>query len=370
MLKLNFLKNEKEKPRNPNIDFIKILGMLAIIIHHLLLHGKAMIKYKNHTELQLLNILCKWHVSSFGIISGMVGKKIYKFSKLFYLWIITLFYLLLFYNIYNKSHYHFNNTTLISNIFPVIHKKYWYFSAYFGIYPFLPFIIQGSSILPRILMKKIVYFMIGIFIIWASYYGDIFDKSSGYSPFSLLIFYIFGSYINKYIFYHNKITQFKIAIYLLCSILFISSSFISYYINIKNIFPKLDQKIKNVFRARTKSLIALLQVFSLTILVSYINFNKFFSKIITFIGPLIFDVYLIHENPNIRNIYIKTYFTKCPSNLKLHTIYFLIFKGSIYIFVVCISIAYIRNIIFKYLFIKIISIKSELLFTKIINYFI
>ena len=159
-------------------------------------------------------------------------------------------------------------------------------------------------------------------------------------------------------------------IYFLCQIIFIAISFISYNINNKNIFPKLDQKLKNVFILRIKSLTTLLQVFSLTIFVSYLNFNRIFGKIITFIGPLIFDVYLIHENPIIRKIYIKTYFTKYPTGLKLYDIYCLIFKGTIYIFVICIAVAYIRNIIFKYCYIKIFCIKSELFISKILNYFI
>ena len=120
---MSLIKNEKEKQRNPNIDFIKILGMFAIIIHHLLFHGEAIIKYKNHDELHLLNIFCMWHVSSFGIVSGIIGIKTHKFSNLFYLWIMTIFYSFIIYIIYSKLHYPISNKSLISNIFPVIHKN-------------------------------------------------------------------------------------------------------------------------------------------------------------------------------------------------------------------------------------------------------
>ena len=36
-----FIKEKKIKIRNPNVDFLRILGMLAIILHHLLLHGRV-----------------------------------------------------------------------------------------------------------------------------------------------------------------------------------------------------------------------------------------------------------------------------------------------------------------------------------------
>ena len=219
---------KKEKIRNPNIDFIRITGMLAIIIHHLLVHGKAIYKYNKYSQVHLLYIICMWHVSSFGIISGIVGNRNHKFSSLLYLWIMAVFYLVLFYIIYRKQTKLKYNPNFISNIFPVIHNKYWYFSSYFGIYPFLAFINSGLSILPRIVVKKISYFMIGIFFIWSSYFKDVFGQKSGRSSFSLLIFYIFGAYINKYIFFQKKQLITKIAMCFICLIIFITISLITY----------------------------------------------------------------------------------------------------------------------------------------------
>ena len=52
----------------------------------------------------------------------------------------------------------------------------------------------------------------------------------------------------------------------------------------------------------------ILQVISITIFISSIKFNRNLSNMITFIGSLTFDVYLIHYNPYINNIYLKTIF--------------------------------------------------------------
>ena len=134
--------------------------MLIIVIHHLLNHGQGLLKYRKYYQIQLLYIICMWHVNSFGIISGIVGNTTHKFSNLFNLWIITIFYLLLFYIIYNRQYTFPINNDFITNIFPVIYQKYWYFTAYFGKNPFLPVINSGISILPQIVVKKIVYFMI------------------------------------------------------------------------------------------------------------------------------------------------------------------------------------------------------------------
>ena len=77
--------NEKKasfKKRNPSIDFIRILSMYAIIIHHIIITGKVIQKYKKYKELKLINILCHWHVSSFALISGIVSYKTFKYSRI------------------------------------------------------------------------------------------------------------------------------------------------------------------------------------------------------------------------------------------------------------------------------------------------
>ena len=63
------------KRRDPYIDCIRILGMYAIIIHHCLLHGKILQKYGRYKQLSLMNTFCHWHVSSFALVSGIVGYK-------------------------------------------------------------------------------------------------------------------------------------------------------------------------------------------------------------------------------------------------------------------------------------------------------
>ena len=99
MNKLIHIKYKNKKKRNPNIDLIRIAGMLAIIIVHMFQHGDIFNKYKKFIGLQLINIFCKWHVSSFGMISGIVGNLNHKYSNLFYLWFIAVFYLFIIYMI-------------------------------------------------------------------------------------------------------------------------------------------------------------------------------------------------------------------------------------------------------------------------------
>ena len=218
------------------------------IIHHLLLHGRVMVIFKKYKELYLLNIICNWHVSSFAILSGLLSNKSFRFSNLLYLWFQTIFYSIIFYIKYDTQKTTLFNTIMVSNLFPVIHQVYWYFTAYFGIYPFLPFINAGISTLSKIEVKMSIYFMIGIFIIWSSFFNDRFSQNDGKSPFSILIFYTFGTYIGKYKFKKNSKMLNRILICVICLSIYIIATISCYNIYVINCFPKINFKLKRLFR--------------------------------------------------------------------------------------------------------------------------
>ena len=60
--------NFSTKKRIIGIDFIRILAMYSIVIDHLLIHGKIIIKFNHYKKLNLLIIICFWHVDSFALI--------------------------------------------------------------------------------------------------------------------------------------------------------------------------------------------------------------------------------------------------------------------------------------------------------------
>ena len=365
----NLLKSfqQNKNLRNPNIDLIRIAAMISIILNHLVYHGGAPNKYK-YKEIYILTIPGMWHVGSFGAISGIVGTKTHKFSNLFYLWIVVMFYSIIIYiNCKNLPNFKLNED-MQSNFHPVTSVKYWYFTAYFAIYPFLPFVNAGISLLTRIQVKKIIYFMIGIFSIWSLAYGDCFYQNRGHSPISLYIFYILGAYIGKYIFFEKLFVIHNIIICTLCIIVHIVTSIISFHINILNTYPNMSRKMKNILSVDINALPAILQIFTITIFISRIKINGYISKIITFIGPLTFDIYLIHENRYIRYSFIRNIFKNSKDNLNLASVFLLIFQKAFCVFTICIILAYIRSLIFKTLRIKKISIYFEIIATKILQF--
>ena len=81
--------------RNYGIDLLKIIAMINIINMHiniktfyLQLHSQE-IKYK---QVYLLQVFSYWPVDTFGLISGIVGYKKYKFSNIIFLYSQYFFY--------------------------------------------------------------------------------------------------------------------------------------------------------------------------------------------------------------------------------------------------------------------------------------
>ena len=362
----------KNKIRNPGIDLVRIIAMYGIIIHHLIFFGHLQKKYKKYPEINLIKISLFWHVSSFALISGIIGYKTNKYSNLLYLWLSVLFYSVGIYLVIKKYRPNWvsKNELLYKYFFPVIFHKYWYFTQYFGMYLFLPVINKGIEMLTKTELKILVISTFNIYIIWHDFLNPTFDTfkmGRGYSVLFLLIVYIAGTYIGKY---KKKLIGFKKIIFCLISIIvYISSSLLCYYLSIYqlnrkiNCINKYKMKIvillKQLFGMRISSIPMIFQTFSITLFFIQIKYNKYLTKVITFFGPLTFGIYLIHNHNLIKHNIIGNLFKNESTNLSLNIIIKLMILRALIIFGICIIIEYIRYLIFKFCKIKNICIFIE-----------
>ena len=366
---------KKIKERNPGIDFVRILGMYAIIIHHLIVHGVLGFKYRNYAkQIELINIGTFWHVSSFALISGFIGYKTCKYSNLLYLWLCALFYSVGIHYLIRKYKPEFRlGIKFRCEFFPVIYYRYWYFSEYFGMYLFLPIINNGISILNKSQLKILVISTHFIFILLHYYINstyDTFRMGNGRSVLWLLTFYLVGAYLGKYKIKYTGIK--RIILCIICIFVYISSTLLCFNFTVdpslfqkffKN--PKIILLFSRLFVMRLNSVPMILQAISITIFFTQIKYNKYIAKIITFIGPLTFGIYLIHDNVIIRDNVIHNIFIKVSNNLSLNAVIILLFFTGLKIFSICFIIDFIRHILFTILRIRKICIFIEKLMFKI-----
>lgn len=347
---------KNKKVRNHSIDFIRVLAMYGIIINHIIYKKKTKAKFKKFKELKLLHILLFWHNNGFAFISGFIGYKTHKYSNLFYLWFWVCFYSVVIHLFYLKYKPQVViNNKFYYNLFPIIFRRYWFFTSYFGMYLFLPIINKGISYLNKSELKICFISILLIFVFWhdaMNLKNDIFKTNKGFSILWLLTFYITGAYFGKYqtkISENNKIYYLSISflIYIFTCILYYSI----YNFKINSLNADIKQKIiiilKNLLTENYDSSLKVIQSISIILFLLKIKYNKYLGQIISSIGTHTFGVYLIHDNSCIREDILNNLFNNENNNISILSVYKLFITKGLLIFIICIIIDYLRNYLFN-----------------------
>ena len=374
---INTNKKFQKKIRNPGIDLVRLIGMYCIILNHFLTKGRAYKKFSRYRDkLFILNIFTDWDNDGFGLISGIVGYKTNRYSNLLYLWITVLFYTVginLYIGIFKKSFPVRNNISI--EFFPIIFRRYWYFTAYFGMYLLLPIINKGIAYLTKQELKLVVLSTLGIFVFWRDFKNpnnDVFNLNQGFSLIWLLIYYITGAYIGKY---RNNYYGFKkffsciiyINIYMFSTFLYIKIKKRIIYLGKEYHKHQIINILNKMLNERYDSFLKISQSITICLFFLQINFNKYISKIITFLAPLAFGIYLIHMHPLFKLNILPHSFDNEKDDRSAKSIIILLLMKSLKLFIFCIFIDYFRNLLFSILKIKNICFFIEAIIYKIFN---
>ena len=353
------------KTRNYGIDFLRIISMIMIVSLHFLRHGGVLGAapfLSVHYELVwMLEILAFCAVNCYAMISGFVGiDSHFRFSNIIALWFHVFFYgfvITAFYSVWLPDTVHVENW--LAAFFPVTQKEYWYFTAYFGIYFFIPFINHLLNTLSHKQLKSLLAVILIIFSLLPTItQEDIFFTSNGYSPLWLMLMYIFGACIKKC---SNIVHSFNNK---LLFFLYLNSAFITWGWKLINEYYFLHCKnssVSNIFFINYTSPTIIIMSVSLLIFFSKLELKQKQKKMITKFAPYTFGVYLIHDHPLIRANLMNNRFAFIINHSSVTTfLLFISFVLSIYFF--CTFVDYIRNIIFKLLHLpQLINKMSKLL---------
>ena len=357
IIKKDIKGNKNKKERNSGVDLLRILGMIDLIASHIIL--RLYDQFPRYSkDVKYMAIITNWHISNFGIISGIFGHKINKYSNLLHMWLWVLYYSLGIHYFY-KRFYPKKLTNIPENEYflPLLSNHYWYFTSYFKMYLFLPIINKGLNYIDKTELIIIILSLYGILFIWK----DLKSKERGNfckdtSAKTLLCYYLLGAYIGKFVLNQNKDSKRIINIikniiyYLILIYIFIKSSNITYDSTFYEGNNKYKLILKKLFYNTSNSMAMVLQSLSLCLFFTRIKYNKYIGKIITFFGPLAFSVYLIHNHIDVRGSRFLTWlFSKYSSNLTPKYIALYILYESLRVFIGCIAIDYIRFLIFKLL---------------------
>ncbi len=286
--------------RNYGIDFLRILAMFMIVVLHTLGQGGLLDSVNEFSGkywiVWVLELACYCAVNCYALISGYVmHATAIKGSKILELWLQIVFYTMLItiimFVIFPESQGWGN---VINAIFPITRGQYWYLSAYFGMYIFIPLL---NIVIEKAEQKVIKNVIIGTFLMMSVLATvlrtDAYYLNYGYSVFWLCYLYLTGAYIERYKVFENIKKERLLILYIaMVGITCISKA-----------FPLLDMKYilgepvgRGMLVSYTSPTIVLAGVF-LFGFCSKLEFGQSTRKIIAFLAPASLGVYIIHAQP-------------------------------------------------------------------------
>ncbi|WP_314962888.1 acyltransferase [Prevotella pallens] len=290
------------RKRYLNFEVLRILAMLFIVIWHFLVKGTIHIdKGVGLTLIQetpeyniilysIMVVVSSCGVDLFVLLSGyfLSTSFILKMDRIFHIWSITFFYLLV---IGCIMFFFFPNTATLSEILknmrPISGGNYWFIKSYLGMVLLAPFIAKIINILNQKALLLLIFVM---GILTFHYTGLYFDVNNRVRLFILL--FIIAGYIRKFeipSYIYNHVWYILISIWVIQIVLTILEIHIG-----KSTTGFTGWNTDND---------------SLTILTSsllFLGFKKLhfckYKKNIEYISQYTFAVYLIHDNQFIANL--------------------------------------------------------------------
>lgn len=351
------VKLDKKNERNYGIDLLRIYSMFNVIILHSLEHGKILKSnkyFKNYYAAWFLETFCYSAVNTFGMISGyvMINTEFNGF-KIIPLWLQVFFYnfsfiirdIIYFPKGFKKKN---KRNLLFSLFFPAITRRRWYYTCYFCMYFFIPFMNKLILLMNKFENNKLCLTILIIFCVLPFITlrkNDPFSIKYGYCPYWLMFLYIIGANLKLFPLQISKIEL-----------------IIIYFLSI--ITPWTFKLLKQGIFIEYNSFFIVLNAICLISFFSQLNIKyKLFVKIIELISPLSFGVYLFH--PWILDkYYLRKIFRLKNQNYVLMNLKVIFY--SFQILLLCILTDFSRYILFKLLKIN----KLPITLKKINNNFI
>lgn len=187
------------------IDLLRILSMFMVVILHTLGNGGVLDHVRsgtaNYYAAWFLEIAALCAVNCYALISGYVlYNSSFKLSRIIQLWLQVSFYsviiTVLFFFFDRGS---VGKKEILLSMAPVLTARYWYVTAYVGLFFFTPFINKAMDSFDKKTSQKLVIttiFLLSVLPMLTVY--DLFITNVGYSMVWLIALYLIGSYIKKY----------------------------------------------------------------------------------------------------------------------------------------------------------------------------
>lgn len=370
-------RKQKTFERNYGIDLLRCLAMFLIVVIHIYNQGglmNALISKKSYYVNYGVRLIALGAVNLYAMISGYVmlyGS--FKPRRLISLWLQVVFWGLVLCAVGKfVLPQAIGNFTVpqtigkrewIRAVLPITQKEFWYFSAYAGVFLLSPLINRGILTLSEkqafcLMVSCILLFSFGS-VFGKFYQGDPFAMGSGYSVIWLLVMYIVGACLNA----SSAARKAKVCNLLLTMIVCFSLSLAWAAVSLPK-FMEVTRKQVNSY------LNPLMLIFDICLFCLFSKMKlrgTFIRKLIGFLAPLTFSVYIIHVHPLCWAL-IKSRFTFIAGYRELYYVP-LVIAFALAIYLGCSLLDYLRSLLFRLLRVDKFSAALEKLLRKILMKF-
>ena len=344
------MKPKQNAKRQCNLDLLRIFAMFFIVLLHSVDHSGVLEAVTDQGKLScslyvyFIYALTQICVNCYILLSGyfLVTSR-FKLSKLVTLWLETVVYSLLFKLVFMLSGAEpISITSLVSCFVPITTGRYWFITIYFGMYllsPFLNAAIRALGCKKHALLNAVLFVLMSA---WSSLHPSIAGMNSGggWGLAWFVVLYLLGAWLRLYYRPNYKILP-KLLSWLSIPALMTVALFVAKYLGI-GIAVSVT---RNWFSYDSVPVYLATLIF----FCMFLNLRKpeggFLTKLISFVSPLTFGVYLIHAHASVSPWLWE------HSMLSKHTqeLYFPLMQICIVIgvFCVCILIDAARNLLFR-----------------------
>ncbi len=194
-----------KEERNMGVELFRVVSMMMVVLLHVLGHG-GVYSYAgsltdNYKVAWFLETLAYCSVNCYALISGFANVKSgFKFRRIIYLWleVVTL-------NVGLTVVMHFFVPTAtvtedywLRAFFPLTRRAFWYFCAYFFMFPLIPILNKGILSLKKYQHIIICFMLMAPAVFRIIMKKDNYVLGSGYSALWLVCLYIIGAYFRIY----------------------------------------------------------------------------------------------------------------------------------------------------------------------------
>ena len=288
------------KNRHYGIDALRIVSMFMIVLMHLLMNGGVIDENPrldlNYYAASLLEAIAFPACNCFALISGYMGAQSKpRYSRLALLWICVVLYS---FGISAISFVIFPGVVsikqLLYSLLPAVTEQYWYFSAYFALFLFMPLLNAGIQRLScRQLEGTLGMGFLAFCCLSVALRLDGFHLRRGYSALWLIYLHVLGGYLRRYDVLRRVRTAVLALIWTGATLASWLSVPIIHVVTLR--FSGVAHDVALLFKYTSPPMV----VAAVCVLALFERWQPSppLRKVISFAAPLSFSVYLIHAHP-------------------------------------------------------------------------